>query len=89
MASTVVSDLDENQDAAWPFGLDWPLEETIELPQLSPGNPLGKTPLNISASLFKTTHIETLKFDDNDSRFYYNSISTSFKNYNLMKSKIS
>ena len=73
MTSTDTEVVVENEDAIWS------LEETIQRPQPSPGNPWEKTPLNIYASLFNTIHRQTLKPNNNESRFYFTILSKKFK----------
>ena len=73
MTSTDIEVVVENQDALWS------LDETIQRPQPSPGNPWERTPLNIYASLFNTIHRQTLKPNNNESRFYLIILSKKFK----------
>ena len=77
MTSTDIEVIVENQDALWS------LEESIQRPQPSPGNPWEKTPLNIYASLFNTIHRQTLKPNNNESRFYFTILSRKFKMVNF------
>ena len=79
MTSTDIEVIVENQDALWS------LDETIQRPQPSPGNPWEKTPLNIYASLFNTIHRQTLKPNNNESRFYLTILSKRLKRVVIFK----
>ena len=79
MTSTDIEVIVENEDALWS------LDETIQRPQPSPGNPWEKTPLNIYASLFNTIHRQTLKPNNNESRFYFTILSKKFKIFKIAR----
>ena len=79
MTSTDIEVIVENQDEIWS------LDETIQRPQPSPGNPWEKTPLNIYASLFNTIHRQTLKPNNNESRFYFTIFCKKFKRVVIFK----
>ena len=79
MTSTDIEVIVENQDALWS------LDETIQRPQPSPGNPWEKTPLNIYASLFNTIHRQTLKPNNNESRFHFTILSNKLKRVVIFK----
>ena len=82
MTSTDIEVIVENEDALWS------LDETIQRPQPSPGNPWEKTPLNIYASLFNTIHRQTLKPNNNESRFYFTILSKRLKKLSFSKTML-
>ena len=73
MTSTDIEVIVENED------VKWSLEETILSPQPSPGNPWEKTPLNIYASLFNTTHKKTINPIKKEGMSYLERLSKIFK----------
>ena len=77
MTSTDIEVIVENED------VKWSLEETIPSPQPSPGNPWEKTPLNIYASLFNTTHKKTINPIKKEGMVYLDMLSKIFKVVNF------